>query len=84
MKYGGTMCAYSCIIPSVYVNWTGMSNQQAMGHYLTITSMLISLGNALKDVILSYKEVRLDIDNLFLISSCRLLLLLLFLFVSYD
>lgn len=57
MKYGGSMCAYSCIIPSVYVNWAGMTNQQAMGHYLTITSMLLTLGNALKDVILSYKEV---------------------------
>jgi ABC-type uncharacterized transport system fused permease/ATPase subunit len=57
MKYGGTMCAYSAIIPSVYINWKGMTTQQATQHYLTATNMLLSLGTSLKDIILSYKEV---------------------------
>lgn len=57
MKYGGTMMAYSAIIPSVFVNWKGMNSQQATQHYITATTMLLSLGNALKDILLSYKEV---------------------------
>eukprot|EP01126_Amoeba_proteus_P053651 TRINITY_DN6552_c0_g2_i9.p1 TRINITY_DN6552_c0_g2~~TRINITY_DN6552_c0_g2_i9.p1 ORF type:complete len:457 (-),score=98.22 TRINITY_DN6552_c0_g2_i9:35-1405(-) len=57
MKYGGTMMAYSAIIPSVFINWKNMNSQQATQHYITSTTMLLSLGNALKDILLSYKEV---------------------------
>jgi len=57
MKYGGSMMAYTVVIPSVFVNWKRMNSQQAMQHYLTATTMLLGLGNALKDIALSYKEV---------------------------
>uniref|UniRef100_A0A6B2L0G9 ABC transporter domain-containing protein n=1 Tax=Arcella intermedia TaxID=1963864 RepID=A0A6B2L0G9_9EUKA len=57
MKYGGSMMAYCAVIPSVFVNWKQMNSQQSVQHYLTVTTMLLGLGNALKDIMLSYKEV---------------------------
>jgi len=57
MKYGGSMMAYTAVVPSIFENWKKMNSQQAVQHYLTVTTMLLGLGNALKDIILSYKEV---------------------------
>lgn len=57
MKYGGLMMAYTAIIPSVYLDWKKMTSHQATQHYLVSSTLLASLGNALKDIALSYKEV---------------------------
>eukprot|EP00008_Paramoeba_atlantica_P007294 CAMPEP_0201499624 /NCGR_PEP_ID=MMETSP0151_2-20130828/77019_1 /ASSEMBLY_ACC=CAM_ASM_000257 /TAXON_ID=200890 /ORGANISM="Paramoeba atlantica, Strain 621/1 / CCAP 1560/9" /LENGTH=507 /DNA_ID=CAMNT_0047892107 /DNA_START=249 /DNA_END=1772 /DNA_ORIENTATION=- len=56
LKYGGSMMAYTIIIPSVYCNWAGVSGHDATQHYLEATTLLLGLGNAVKDIMTSYKE----------------------------
>jgi len=57
LKYGGMMLAYSLIIPSVFYNWTKMDSHSITQHYIQNTTLLTMLGNAIKDVLISYKEV---------------------------
>eukprot|EP01091_Cochliopodium_minus_P008374 TRINITY_DN1886_c0_g1_i1.p1 TRINITY_DN1886_c0_g1~~TRINITY_DN1886_c0_g1_i1.p1 ORF type:complete len:650 (+),score=200.56 TRINITY_DN1886_c0_g1_i1:280-2229(+) len=60
VKYGGTMFAYSMLIPAVYFGRNGIEKKttaQTMQYYLTATQLFISLGTACKHLLLSYKEI---------------------------
>ena len=50
LKYGGSMMAYTIIIPSIYGNWRNLSGHDATQHYLEATTLLLGLGNAVKDI----------------------------------
>lgn len=57
LKYGSLMCAYSAVIPSVYLGWKERTDMEATEHYITTSTLLGSLGGAVKDVALSYKQI---------------------------
>ena len=60
VKYGGTMFAYSMLIPAVYFGRHGIDKKntaQTMQYYLTSTQLFISLAGACKHLLLSYKEI---------------------------
>ena len=50
LKYGGAMCAFSMLIPSVYMDTTNKSGQQITSEYLSQSSLLGALANAVKDL----------------------------------
>ena len=49
-RYGGAMCAYSILIPGVYLGDAAASESSVTAHYMTQTSLLISLANAVTDL----------------------------------
>ena len=50
LKYGGAMCAFSMLIPSVYMDRSNKSGQQITSEYLSQSSLLGALANAVKDL----------------------------------
>ena len=54
IKYGGMMCAFSVLIPSVYLAPKGSAKlgtpQQVTAWYLAQTQLLVALANAVKDL----------------------------------
>jgi len=50
LKYGGAMCAYSILIPGVYLGDAAATESSVTAHYMTQTSLLISLANAVMDL----------------------------------
>jgi len=50
LKYGGAMCAFSMLIPSVYMDTTNKSGKQITADYLSQSSLLGALANAVKDL----------------------------------
>lgn len=61
VKYGGSMVAYSMLMPAVYLGLFGLKGKSApevMEYYLTSTQLFVSLGNACKHLVLSYKRIQ--------------------------
>ena len=61
VKYGGTMMAYTMLLPTVYLGMRGMANADGFeitGYYLTATQLLINLGTACKHLVLSYRRIQ--------------------------
>eukprot|EP01094_Clydonella_sp_ATCC50884_P023241 TRINITY_DN5522_c0_g2_i2.p1 TRINITY_DN5522_c0_g2~~TRINITY_DN5522_c0_g2_i2.p1 ORF type:complete len:658 (+),score=221.80 TRINITY_DN5522_c0_g2_i2:128-2101(+) len=61
VKYGGSMVAYSMLMPAVYLGLYGLKGKSApevMEYYLTSTQLFVSLGNACKHLVLSYKRIQ--------------------------
>jgi len=61
VKYGSSMVAYSMLIPAVYLGMKGLkgkSTSAIMEYYLTSTQLFIALGNACKNLVLSYKRIQ--------------------------
>jgi hypothetical protein len=55
------MMAYSMLIPAVYLGTQGLKGKpstQVMQYYLTCTQLFLSLGNATKNLVLSYKSIQ--------------------------
>ena len=50
LKYGGQMCAFSMLIPSVYMDTSGRDAQQITSDYLFQASLLGALAEAVKDL----------------------------------
>ena len=50
LKYGGAMCAYSILIPGVYLGDPRASESSVTAYYMSQTSLLISLANAVTDL----------------------------------
>eukprot|EP01088_Endostelium_zonatum_P010663 TRINITY_DN241_c0_g1_i1.p1 TRINITY_DN241_c0_g1~~TRINITY_DN241_c0_g1_i1.p1 ORF type:complete len:669 (+),score=158.34 TRINITY_DN241_c0_g1_i1:80-2086(+) len=61
IKYGGTMFAYSMLIPAVYLGFNDLDKKPAievMEYYLTATQLFVALGTACKLLVLSHKQLQ--------------------------
>jgi len=61
VKYGGSMMAYSMLIPAIYLGHSKYSSKSAshiMQYYLTCTHLLVALGGACKNLVLCYKRIQ--------------------------
>merc|ERR1712137_603062 len=61
VKHGASMVAYSVMMPAVYLGLYGLKGKSApeiMRYYITSTSLFIALGNACKNLVLSYKRIQ--------------------------